>query len=77
MIDFNNRHLFTPFTHPESGVMFHTDGGMHKGGGPQYFQAVTVGGNIWVVYSIGKSQVGLTRIPLAALERLEKVSEAL
>jgi len=44
-----------------------TDGGMHKGGGPQYFQAVTVGGNLWVVYSIGKEQVGVTRIPLAAL----------
>ena len=23
MIDFNNRHLFTPFTHPESGITFH------------------------------------------------------
>ncbi len=23
MIDFNNRHLFTPFTHPESGVTVH------------------------------------------------------
>jgi len=23
MIDFSNRHLFTPFTHPESGVTFH------------------------------------------------------
>jgi hypothetical protein len=23
MIDFNNRHLFTPFTYPESGVTFH------------------------------------------------------
>jgi len=44
-----------------------TDGGMHKGGGPQYFQAVTVGGNIWVVYSIAKEQVGISRIPLAAL----------
>jgi len=22
MIDFNNCHLFTPFTHPESGVTF-------------------------------------------------------
>jgi hypothetical protein len=44
-----------------------TDGGMHKGGGPQYFQAVTVGGNIWVVYSIGKEQVGVTRVPISAL----------
>ena len=23
MIDFNSRHLFTPFTHSESGVTFH------------------------------------------------------
>ncbi len=23
MSDLNNRHLFTPFTHPESGVTFH------------------------------------------------------
>ena len=37
------------------------------GGGPQYFQAVTVGDNIWVAYSIAKEQVGVTRIPLASL----------
>ncbi|MCC6354997.1 MAG: hypothetical protein IT577_13995 [Verrucomicrobiae bacterium] len=43
-----------------------TDGGVCKGsrGGPQYFQAVTVGPNIWVVYSIAKEQIGATRIPL-------------
>ena len=44
-----------------------SDDGLHKGGGPQYFQAATVNGNIWVVYSIAKEQVGVTRIPLAAL----------
>ena len=44
-----------------------SDDGMHKGGGPQYFQAVTVNGNIWVVYSITKEQVGVSRIPLSLL----------
>lgn len=44
-----------------------SDNGMFKGGGPQYFQAVTVGEAIWVVYSIGKEQIGATRIPCAAL----------
>lgn len=44
-----------------------SDDGMHKGGGPQYFQAVTVNGNIWVVYSITKEQVGVCRIPISAL----------
>lgn len=44
-----------------------SDDGMHKGGGPQYFQAVTVNGNIWVVYSITKEQVGVCRIPLSPL----------
>lgn len=43
-----------------------TDGGVCKGdhGGPQYFQALTEGPNIWVVYSIAKEQIGVTRIPL-------------
>jgi len=44
-----------------------SDDGLHKGGGPQYFQAVTVNGNIWVVYSIAKEQLGVTRIPLASM----------
>lgn len=44
--------------------------GICKGdGGAQYFQAVTVGPNIWVVYSIAKEQVGLTKIPVALLEQ--------
>lgn len=43
-----------------------SDDGLHKGGGPQYFQAVTVKDNIWVVYSIAKEQIGLTRVPLAS-----------
>ena len=46
-----------------------TDGGVCKGshGGPQYFQSVTVGPNIWVVYSVAKEQVGITKIPVAVL----------
>ena len=44
-----------------------TEGGMHQSGGPRDFQAVTAGGHKWVVYSNGQSQVGATRIPLAAL----------
>lgn len=34
-------------------------------GGAQYFQAVTRGNNIWVVYSIGKEKIGLTKIPFS------------
>ena len=45
------------------------DGGICKGGGPQYFQSVTVGPNIWVVYSIGKIKVGVTKIPIRLLAK--------
>ena len=38
-----------------------------KAGGPQYFHAVTVGDNIWIVYSITKIQIGATRIPIRSL----------
>lgn len=45
--------------------------GVCKGdGGAQYFQAATVGPHVWVVYSIAKEQLGLTKMPLAVLERL-------
>ena len=46
-----------------------TDGGVCKDshGGPQYFQAVTVGPNIWVVYSVAKEQVGITKISVTVL----------
>ena len=44
-----------------------SDDGLHKGGGPQYFQAVSMGDTIWVVYSITKEQIGVTRIPVEAL----------
>lgn len=45
-----------------------SDDGMFKGGGPQYFQSVTVGPNIWLVYSITKELIGVTRIPLSSLQ---------
>jgi hypothetical protein len=40
------------------------DGGIYKGGGPQYFKHVVIGDNIWVVYSITKEQIGMTKIPM-------------
>ncbi len=44
--------------------------GICKGGdGAQYFHSVTIGPNIWVVYSIAKEQVGITKIPVALLEQ--------
>lgn len=43
------------------------DGGHGKGGGPQYFQTITVGQNLWVIYSITKEMIGVTRIPLNRL----------
>ena len=43
-----------------------------KKGGPQYFNYVIVGDNIWVVYSITKMKGGITRIPISSLgERTE------
>jgi len=44
--------------------------GICKGsGGAQYFRQITIGPNIWVVYSIAKEQVGITKIPVALLEQ--------
>jgi hypothetical protein len=34
---------------------------MFKFGGPQYYKALTVGKNVWVVYSITKEKVGVTK----------------
>lgn len=62
-------------TFDKTWLLLHVDRvaeeGVCKGsrGGPQYFQAVTVGPNIWVVYSIAKEQVGATKIPLRLLAR--------
>jgi len=42
-------------------------GGIWAATSSQHFQAGTVGGNIWVVYSIAKEQVGVSRIPLSLL----------
>jgi hypothetical protein len=36
-------------------------------GGPQYFKTLTVGQNIYIVYSIGKESLGITEIPFSAL----------
>ena len=36
-------------------------------GGPQYFKALTLADSLWIVYSIGKENMGLTRIPFSAL----------
>lgn len=44
------------------------DGGVYKFGGPQYFTHVEVGSNIWVVYSITKEQLGITKIPTALFD---------
>lgn len=41
-----------------------SDGGVYKFGGPQYFKHVLIGENLWVVYSITKEQIGLTKIPV-------------
>lgn len=40
-----------------------------KRSGPQYPQAVVIGEAIWVFYSIGKEQIGVTRIPFASLAK--------
>ncbi|HPN85343.1 MAG TPA: hypothetical protein PK821_08420, partial [Victivallales bacterium] len=38
------------------------------GAGPQYFHATVVGKSLWIVYSISKEHIGITRIPLSKLE---------
>lgn len=35
--------------------------------GPQYFKTALVGDNLWVVYSIAKEQIGVTKIPISLL----------
>jgi hypothetical protein len=42
--------------------------GAHKGVGYQYPNATIVGDDLWVVYSVGKEDIGVTRVPLAALQ---------
>ncbi len=48
--------------------------GVYKGPGFQYPHALINDGMLHVLYSIGKEDMELTSIPLAALERLEPVS---
>ncbi len=43
--------------------------GRAKGPGFQYPSAVVVGDALWVIYSIGKEDVAVSRVPLAALPR--------
>ncbi len=45
-----------------------SDDGLFKSGGPQYFRSYVVGNNIWVVYSITKEQIGITKIPVELLQ---------
>ena len=45
-----------------------SDGGVYKFGGPQYFQEIVTGETMWIVYSITKEQLGLTKLPLGLLE---------
>ena len=53
-------------------LLFHSDrtksdDGLFKSGGPQYFRSLVIGDNIWVVYSITKELIGLTKVPVASL----------
>jgi hypothetical protein len=41
--------------------------GLHKGAGFQYASAVVVGDALWVIYSVGKEDVAVSRVPLASL----------
>lgn len=36
--------------------------------GPMYFKSVIKGDFLWITYSIGKEQIGITRVPLSALD---------
>ncbi len=40
-------------------------------GGPQYPQAVFAHDSVWIIYSIGKQAIGLTRIPLRSFDLLD------
>jgi hypothetical protein len=44
-----------------------SDDGLFKSGGPQYFRSVVVGNNIWIVYSITKELIGITKVPVGIL----------
>jgi len=45
--------------------------GKSSRGGPQYTQAAVAHGNLWLLYSIGKQQLGLTQVPLHLLDEAE------
>jgi len=44
-----------------------SDGGIYKGGGPQYYHAEIIEPNMWIFYSITKIQMGVSKVPLAGL----------
>lgn len=44
-----------------------SDGGIYKGGGPQYYHATIIGPNMWIFYSITKIQMGVSKVPLGNL----------
>jgi hypothetical protein len=44
-----------------------SDDGLFKSGGPQYFHSLVVDDNIWIVYSITKELIGLTKLPITLL----------
>ena len=39
-----------------------------KGGGPQYFQTITRGRYVWLVFSINKERIGLLKVPFASFK---------
>lgn len=61
------------FTFDHTWFLLHIDQAWTPGfaksarSGPQYPQGVIIGDAIWIFYSIGKEQIGATRIPFAAL----------
>lgn len=58
-------------TFDKTWLVFHSDrksdGGIYKFGGPQYFVTRIIGENMWIVYSITKEQIGITKLPLSSL----------
>lgn len=58
-------------TFDQSWLVLHikgkNDGGHFKTGGPAYFQTLSLDKNIWVVYSVSKTQIGVTKMPVDKL----------
>lgn len=45
-----------------------------KPAGAQYFKSVVIGENLWIVYSIAKEQIGVTKVPLSSLDTTPSVT---